>query len=272
MMLSLGDALSRRTFSACATSAGLPRGRLAERDRARAAIAPGAMLLFLLASPVLGQTGLNLSWDDCGAFGSSAKVFACNTNAGSNTLVASFAAQPGLCLIGCLGLLDLQTSGAVLPDWWQFKNAGSCRQTALRASGDFGTGPSSCLDTWQQEAVPGVYAYEVGVGNPNRARITVAQVSPFECRPLPGEVESYAFKLIVSNDKSVGDGACAGCDEGVCIVFNFLHLAQYSGFPAFDLTAPLNRNFVTWQAGIPDCPGATPVRNQTWGAVKTMYR
>ena len=185
--------------------------------------------------------------------------------------MASFAAPSGLCLIGCLGVLDLQTSGAALPAWWQFKNVGSCRQTALSASSNFVPGPFSCLDLWQGEAVSGVYAYEVGLGDPNRARITASVSVPIECKPLPGGVETLAFRLIIRNDRSIGSGSCPGCDEGVCIVFNSLHLDQYNP-PAFALTTPLARNFVTWQAGIPNCPGATTVLNRTWGALKSLYR
>jgi len=169
-------------------------------------------------------------------------------------------------------VLDLQTSGATLPDWWQFKNSGTCRQTALSASADFATGPDGCPDPWNGAANAGIAQYQVGFGGPNRARILAAALSMFgDCFVIPAGTEQMAFKLILSNVSTVGAGSCGGCADGACIVLNSMYLAQCNG-PNFNLTMPLSRNFVTWQGGIPDCPAATPAQNRTWGALKTLYR
>lgn len=268
---------NRREAFACGASVRNREQRRPPRldgQRWRAALAPVVLVSLLVVSPVLAQTGLNLSWEDCGTSGSSEKAFDCNTNEGSNTLVASFAVETGYCLLGSIGVLDLQSSEAELPLWWQFKNAGSCRQGALNASADFSGGPSTCQFMWDRFSIAaGVASYEVGFGAPNRARIKVLVVSQdLECWPTPIGTEIYAFKLTINNQQTVGEGSCAGCQDGVCVVFNSLQLIQYSGFPRPILDTPLDRSFVTWQAGIPNCPGATPTRNRTWGAIKMLYR
>src|SRR5262245_10065398 len=197
-------------------------------------------------------------------------MFACDTNVGADVLVVSFAAPSGLCLFGCRGLLDLQTSGSVLPAWWQFKNPGSCRATALTSSADFFVGPPNCLDPWMQEAFSFVSAYETGLGGPNRARITATVSVVTECKSIASVGEFGAFKLIVGHAQTVGIGSCPGCTESACIVLNSLTLDDYNS--SVVLTAPLVRNFVTWQADPLGCPASTPVLNRTWGAVKTLYR
>ena len=34
-------------------------------------------------------------------------------------------------------VLDLLTEGPAFPDWWAFKNTGTCRQSSLATSADF---------------------------------------------------------------------------------------------------------------------------------------
>ena len=46
-------------------------------------------------------------------------------------------------------VVDFLANGAQIPDWWRFKNTGTCRQTAFNASVDFFSGPDHCLDYWR---------------------------------------------------------------------------------------------------------------------------
>src|SRR5439155_10010677 len=105
------------------------------------------------------------------------------------------------------------------------------------------------------------YAYDVGFGSPDRARLRVQYAVPFDQRgPLDPEIEYYAFKVNLTPSKSTGSGSCGGCEVPACIVLNSLQLFQSpekGNDP--DLTDPLIRNFVTWQGGTPNCPGATAV-------------
>ena len=89
-----------------------------------------AFLLFT-ASPALAGP-LNLRWNACwGDGGVANKTFACNTNTGSDVISASFV--PFRTVLGVTGLesrVDLSFPTAP-PAWWQFRAAGSCRQTSL---------------------------------------------------------------------------------------------------------------------------------------------
>lgn len=233
-----------------------------------------AVVLMSSGRPTLAQTGVNLSWDNCGAFGAESKSFACNTNAGSSTMVGSFAAPPGIvCSPGLEMILDLETSGDVLPNWWMFTNAGTCRQNNLGLSLEFTAGPADCADYFMGSAGLALTQYVGPSSALNRARIILYGLDTFEvCFGSTPGVETYAFKLTLSHDKTVGSGSCGGCGDGVCVVLNAIKF-----YPSFfsgevTLTTPLTRNYVTWQAGIPNCPAATPVRSRTWGAVKSLYR
>lgn len=246
------------------------------RDRlVWAACLAGLMQVVALCPPAVAQSGINLSWDDCGAFGSESKTFACDTNAGSVAMVGSFAATlpPGVMAAAWEMILDLQSAGTVLPDWWMFAGAGSCRTSALQASFDFTSGLASCGDYFGGVTIGGI-SYQAGFGAANRARVQLVTLDPAGGTavqpPVPG-VEYYMFKLTILFDKTVGSGSCEGCGEGVCIVLNEVRFVDLSQNDVI-LTAPLLRNHVTWQGGIPDCPAATPVRNRTWGAVKSLYR
>ena len=71
---------------------------------------------------------------------------------------------------------------------------------------------------------------------------------------------------------------CPGCEQPMCMCLENLTLYQTAGTPPMDailLTEAASRNYVTWQGGaVPwsGCPGATPVKNRTWGSVKSLYR
>jgi hypothetical protein len=104
--------------------------------------------------------------------------------------------------------------------------------------------------------------------------------------------EYFALTAIINHQKTVGTDACAGCDLGACIGFVGAKLMRSATVPhgylppgeVIILPAALVDQVVTWQGGagiaIPNylgagwtyCPGATPARNRTWGAVKAIYR
>src|SRR5437016_2064419 len=81
-------------------------------------IAMGAVFL-----PVMVHAeGLNLSWDDCGVAGAPLRTFACNTNSGSDLLVAS--AQPPAnmdSICGFSATIRVSSTMPVVPDWWKFR-------------------------------------------------------------------------------------------------------------------------------------------------------
>src|SRR5262245_62621393 len=90
------------------------------------------MLLAISATTALAG-GLNLRWTNClGDAGVQNLTFACNTDTGSRPLKGSFSIDADLAEVNGNELVfDISTASASLPDWWQFLNGGSCRQTAL---------------------------------------------------------------------------------------------------------------------------------------------
>jgi len=233
-------------------------------------------LLALTAGIASAQGGINLSWTDCGTFGQLQKNFACNTNSGSNIMVGSVITGVQMDqLNGQASVLDLQTNAPALSPWWSFQTGG-CRfnsPSPLSASFDF-TASSNCLDPWGGAGAGGIN-YANGFNGANRARIRTVCAIPGNTA-ITGTDEYYMFKVTFNNSRTTGTGACAGCTDGACIVFNSITVTQPLGVGDYTISAPITRNWVQWQGGagsvLGGCPGATPTRSATWGSVKSLYR
>ncbi|MBI5170954.1 MAG: hypothetical protein HZA61_15800 [Candidatus Eisenbacteria bacterium] len=231
--------------------------------------------LLALSASVAAAAGINFNWTDCN--GTVNKTFACNSNTLSGAvMVGSYIPPAGSTAItGEEIVIDLQSSGATLPAWWQFKNTGSCRQTALSTSADF-TANVNCADYWQGLAAGGATAYITPYATAaNRARLLIIYATAIaNAAPVDENTEYYAFKATITGAKSVGTGACAGCLDQVCLVLNEIKLTQPAGVGDYRIQNPAVRNYITWQGGVVagGCPAATPTRNTTWGSVKSLYR
>ena len=234
-------------------------------------------LLALSASVAMAQpSGVNLSWNDCGTFGSAFQFFDCASNSGTPfTAVSSYWPPAGIdSLVGISSQMDITTDSATLPDWWKH-GTGQCRTTAgLSVAFDFTSGPFSCVDFWQGQAAGG-FAYDIGFGSPNRARLRVQCAVPFENKAaVHAGTEYYCYKVNLLRAKSFGTGACVGGHVPACLVLNNIQLFQPPEMlndP--DLSGAVNQNYVTWQTPtVPGCPASTPTRNSSWGQVKSLYR
>jgi hypothetical protein len=219
--------------------------------------------------------GLNLGWDDCGGLPASGnKTFACDTNVGFNTLIGSFVAPSFVTQMTANEVvMDLESAGVTLPAWWNMRFQFGCRPSSLSANFDFTAGPFSCYDYWQGAAVSGINM-DSPVGN--RARIKAICALPAGDPHIGGILEGtevYSFKARISNTKTVGLGACAGCATGVCIVLESIKLNQPAvQYGAKFIGSPATRAFATWQGGISgNCYAATPAKNVTWGSIKAQY-
>jgi hypothetical protein len=234
----------------------------------------GAMLV-LGASVASAQGGLNLSWNDCGTFGAATATFACNTNSGSNSLVASFIPPESLPeYLGLNSQIDIRTQGD-MPLWWQHGST-SCRgTTGLAVNFDF-TSNSNCVDFFVGQAAGGfVYERPLGPAPANeRGRIRVTCAVPFDNRgPIDAGTEYYAYRVNFLRAKTTGTGSCAGCSTPACLVLDNIQLFQppeQGNDPM--ITNPADRAHVTWQSSDPLCPASTPAANKTWGQVKSLYR
>ena len=229
--------------------------------------------------------GINLGWNDCPAGPTYAlsQTFACNTNAGIHSMVASFVAPAGINQMSANEIvIDVQTGGATLADWWKMA-AGQCRTAAsLAGNFDFTAGPFTCYDYWQGGAI-GALNWSVPPGFPqqNRCRIKGVFALPAgdaRITSVPENLEVYSFKCNINSARSTGLGACAGCSDEACIVLLDIVLNQPPPDPPrIEVSSPSLSQYVIWQAwSTPDpnyaCPYVTPTRNRTWGSIKALYR
>ena len=239
-------------------------------------LASTAALLTLLDGTALALGGINLSWTDCGSAGVQQMTFSCASNTLTGAvLVASAVSGVDIPeLISEESVMDLQVNQAALSPWWQLQTGG-CRGTSgITSDFNFTSGPFGCLDPWQGSAVGGMVYRTTG---PNRARIqTVGYPYPSGSTSINGTSEYEFFKIVLLGAKTVGNGSCAGCSDGACIVLNEIKLVQPLGVGDYPVTLPIVRNWALWQQGaatVPGgCPSATPARSATWGSVKSLYR
>ncbi len=243
-----------------------------------------ALLVAITISSAANAAGVNLAWTDCRSDGgASNRAFACNSNLGSNALIVSFVAPAGVTgMSGNELVIDVISTTSPLPSWWQFKNAGTCRQTALSTNFVAPASLLNCVDAWAGQAAGGIGAYtQVApaggwtiptVNEAQHARMVIAIATPSP-GPIDANVEYFSGNVLINNSKTVGLNACAGCTDPVCIVLNSLKITQGVGVGDFVLSQPVsaNSNMVTFQGTGADC-NAVPVRNTTWGSVKALYR
>src|SRR5262245_30429149 len=88
-------------------------------------------LLLAMTATIASAEGLNLRWNFCfGDGGVVNKTFACTSNSlANNNASGTFVLDADLANVsGTEVVIDLASTDAVLPAWWQFKNAGTCRQ------------------------------------------------------------------------------------------------------------------------------------------------
>jgi hypothetical protein len=254
----------------------------------RRALVAFALGCLLTAAPAHAQPspGIALRWNHCFGEGTGLanRIFACDTNAGFEELIGSFAigGEDMLNVAGNEIVIDLSTacrfgttmpvppSGGPLPEWWKFKNAGTCRQSALGIT--FAADPENvvCQDWGAGAQVGGIAAYNIDFLGPGTARVIAAvAVPPTALQALSPGNEYYSFTLRISHVKTVGTGACGGCGTPVCIAFNRINVVTDT--PANDRTysGPLNgydSDFAMWNFS------PVPTRAASWGAVKSLYR
>lgn len=237
-------------------------------------VTAGALLV--MSAAVASAEGINLAWNDCGTFGQATNSFDCASNSGTPfTMVPSFIPPAGVnSFVGISIQIDITTPTATLPDWWKH-GVGQCRgSNALSTDFNFVGGPFNCGDPYQGAGAGG-YAYDVGFGSPNRARLRIqAAVPADQPQALDPSTEYYAAKVVINRTKSTNSGLCTGCSTPACIVLNDIQLFQplEVNFDP-DISTPANSNFVTWQSPVvPGCPQSTPNKSSSWGQLKSLYR
>ena len=248
------------------------------------------LLLALTASIASAAAGTNLRWNTCfGDAGLANRNSTCLLNTGTNALVGSFELGAGLTQVSGVELvIDIATASTTLPAWWQFFNAGTCRQTSLTGNPTISPFAVNCVDWSAGAAAGGLAAYSIGgTAGANTARLIAGfAVSAANLQNLLPAQEYFAINILINNTKTVGTPSCAGCSTPACIVFNSCKCATppVTGQPSRDVTVSgatngTDSHFVTWQGGAGanstrgnGCPAATPTHSATWGSVKSLYR
>jgi len=255
------------------------RGPLADFPL-RAALAAAVLACLLLAGSARASS-VNLRWTSCwGDGGPSNRSFACNTNTGADLLVGSFVSPAAVHGVVSQGfIVDVGFDGSTsVPAWWQFKNVGSCRQTALVVLATIPGSAVQCQD-WANAPALGTFSnYLLAFGNVGSIRGTVTVPTDAAADLVAGQ-EYFSFQLSINHQKTVGAGACGGCTVGACISLRLIHLittglnnpALLIGSSVSDVPSDAR---ALWQLTSPTavCDLATPARNRTWGEVKALYR
>lgn len=240
----------------------------------------GLLILALTAAwsgPAAPSEGLFLSWNDCPpAPGSASNLDAlCQVNVSGQALVVAFTLAQAIDDVVAVEItIDVQHAQDPMPPWWRFA-PGGCREGALSARSEF-TG-STCVDFWQGHGTssPPV-TYEIGQprGQMSQARIVVAIArAPTEPVRLEAGPMYYAAEIEISNERT---SLCSGCAAGACLVLNSLNIGRLPGAPGGDYFVQQagsgNANWATWQGGGGASCMAVPVRRQSWGRLKSLYR
>ncbi len=260
----------------------------------RKSFAISALLAIGLVPAAHAGDELYLRWDNCfGDGGVHNKVFACDTNAGIETLVGSFRlAATTDSVVSADIAVDLAPMGATLPSWWTLRTAAplGCRPASLGAVFSPPATSTTCLDPWTPAGGVGGASQDTPTANYARIRAVVGVPMPGAFTVAAGQ-EIFAFQLHINHARTVGSPTCSGCSDPMCIAWvrgdvvyksTFVNLAIYGG------DTPANGSNVTWQTGAVattvhttgdyfndyyvECQSVTPARRSTWGSIKSLYR
>ncbi len=248
-----------------------------------------AAAMLCAASSAFAVGGVNISWSTCFGENPSAsrnRTFACASNAGTNLLVTSFVLdtlQLGA-VSGTETVVDILSATDPVPLWWQFRDIGTCRQTALGSNSIADANNLVCVDWAQGQSAGGVGAYTSDPGNGwtidpsvtlgQHRRLKLAFAVPLAgLQDLTQASEYFSANISINNTKTVGTGACTGCNEPICIVLNSIKVTTNTGAGNRTISggAAAGSDIVTWQGVGPNCQ-LVPTKNVTWGSVKALYR
>lgn len=237
-------------------------------------------LVLSCAPSVSGAAAVNLAWTRCFGEGAPETIhsFACDTNAGSERIACSFVLDADLAQVtGVEITIDLISQDSPLPNWWGIHGASVCRPGALTMSLREDDADVVCHDWSGGASVGGVASYGPTSNFPpaveaHHAQLLAAAAVPPGSEPSLVSLQEYFCGYFeISNVQTVGADNCAGCTDPVCLVFTKLKVDTPGGTNDVTIYGTTGSSAIRWQAVGADC-AAVPVRNRTWGALKSMYR
>jgi hypothetical protein len=240
----------------------------------------------LIATTVLAWTGASftppahaqvaLAWNNCygTANATQALQYACDGSLDGNSrrLVMSYELPASIDSMSMTrGVVEFRSlAPALLPDYWRV-HGGGCREGVISYTPVHGAvgDPLLCANPFAGYPYNGSGGVGFGQG-PDYFRAEGSMGTGFRIPVMGGKKYTAGVILI---DPVLGD--CAGCEQEICIQLVAVEI-YFQGLPArppVTLSGPNSTSFVTWQGLAPGiCFGATPARNRTWGAIKTLYR
>lgn len=258
-----------------------------------------AALMVVTATMASAQRGsLSLGWGNCrlasaAPVGTALQTWTCTTNTGNvGKLVGGFTPSAPLnSLNGGFLYLDIAVDGQAspsLPPWWAFVDPPStgCRPLTSWSPDFANAGAANCdITYWETVGSPSsaVRYFNPSYGS-NHATLrllvgvdaAVAATTP----QIPVGTEGLIFAVNLTRAGTLTP--CAGCQTGVCIYFSRADLTQTNqdnftvgGGPDGAANHPqVGNRFVSGQIAqaAPCADAGTPVRNSTWGGIKSLYR
>ena len=239
-----------------------------------------ALIVLVLPGQAFAQSsGIALRWNRCyGEDGAEfVRSFACDTNAGAEELVVSFALPRTLRHVsGVDAWIDIMSfagvpgtpGGEPLPAWWHFLDAGNCRLDAISLSADPNPADVNCTGLWHGDSNANIAYAEYPAGTGTGVMLLSASLSLAVEHPAFEGVEYSAFRVRIDHSKTVGTDACAGCLVPMQAVLRLVTVsAPLDG--GVVLTEPLDgaqSRYVLWGTG------PVPTKRSSWSAVKSLYR
>jgi hypothetical protein len=227
----------------------------------------GAMLL--VCASVAAASSLSIAWDTClGDGGGNLRAFACtsnlNTGANANVVVPSITPDADIANFNGFDTHCLITTGVPLPAWYGVNGSCAGKTGPIAASSSqslCSNDPFAALGGGGAVPLTGTDL----MPNPNTVQVRFAFAVPAGSEQLLFAGTEYpTCNFTISNAKTTGTGSCAGCSEPAQIAFDMVTFGQAGGL-ATDVHGDANSR--CYGNGVP-----VATKNQTWGAVKALYR
>jgi len=248
-----------------------------------------ALALAALPSMSFAQ-GIDMTWDDCsGGTPSNSKVFNCAANANYNLHFQFKLPTPLAAFVSATAFVDYQNAtGTPLAPFWRFEGGGC--QIAPTVDGliinDDNTAaavPAGCKvvaeggdkeDPWEGigSGTESINAYGVDFRRPGNGYLVLLDYrTAGDGVPLLGAPQNYWLFRI--NFRTVNRAACAGCADPGILLFQRLSLESNDGAPTINLdnADKLGTCVSVNNGSVGLCP-VVPVRNTSWGQLKSLYR
>ena len=220
---------------------------------------PILLLTLSLATPV-SASGVDIAWDDClGEPGAaSLKQFACDSNAGQESMWVSFESSQTVNSTGKLEVaIQFGTrSGVALPVWWDFEDFSSCRRGALSVDPSPPYETATCARVFSSATPPTFFVDRIDYQFPSADVGTMVVIASVGTQLLANQ-RYLACRFLLTHAKTA---VCAGCSEPVSIIVTGVRYGNMT------FTDPITQNVASWQS----LPTAT--RASSWAALKRMYR